>query len=85
MSYLLPCNLDSILFKPFLIHIKISIKDNTDFFVKCSRESKLDIILTTFDVADIEYWLDKFPETLNRILFKEFFLESLKFISEKTI
>lgn len=45
----------------------------------------MDIILTTFDVVDIEYWLDEFPETLNRILFKEFFLESLEFISEKTI
>ena len=65
-----------ILLKPLLIYIKGYIKDNLDFFAKCSRENKRDTILTTFDVVGlysnipheygleaIEYWLDKFPES----------------------
>ena len=30
----------------------------------------------------IEYWLDKFPETLHPIFSKEFVLESVKFLLE---
>ena len=83
------------LLKPFLIHIKSYIKDNLDFLAKCSRENKLDTILTTFDVAGlysnipheygleaIEYWLDKYPESLHPRFSKEFVLESVKFTLE---
>ena len=88
-------NLVDILLKPFLIHIKSYIKDNLDFLAKCSRENKWDTILTTFDVVGlysnipheygleaIEYWLDKFPESLHPRFPKEFVLESVKFILE---
>ena len=88
-------NLVDILLKPFLIHIKSYIKDNLDFLVKCSRENKRDTILTTFDVVGlysniphkygleaIEYWLDKFPESLHPRFSKEFVLGSVKFILE---
>ena len=89
-------NLVDILLKPFLIHIKSYIKDNLDFLAKCSRENKWDTILTTFDVVGlysnilheyglehIEYWLDKFAESLHLRFPREFVLESVKFISEK--
>ena len=88
-------NLVDILLKPFLIHIKNYIKDHLDFLAKCSREDKWDTILTTFDVVRlyssipheygleaIEYWLDKFPESLSPRFSKEFVLESIKFILE---
>ena len=71
-------NLVDILLKPFRIHIKSFIKDNLDFLAKCSRENKWDTILTISDVVGlysnipneygleaIEYWLDKFPESLD--------------------
>ena len=86
-------NLIDILLKLFLIHIKSYIKDNLDFLTKCSRENKLDTILTTSDVVRlysnipheygleaIEYWLDKFSESLHPRFSKEFVLESVKFI-----
>ena len=88
-------NLVDILLKPFLIHIKSYIKDNLDFLAKCSRETKRDTILATFDVVGlysnipheygleaIEYWLDKFPESLHPRFSKEFVLESVEFILE---
>ena len=88
-------NLIDILLKPFLIHIKSYIKDNLDFLAKCSRENKWDTILTTFDVVGlysnipheygleaIEYWLDKFSESLHPKFSKEFVLESVKLILE---
>ena len=88
-------NLVDILLKPFLIHIKSYIKDHLDFLAKCSRENKWDTILTAFDfvrlyssipheysLEAIEYWLDKFPESLNPRFLKEFSLESIKFILE---
>ena len=88
-------NLVDILLKPFLIYIKSYINTNLDFLAKCSRENKWDTILTTFDVVGlysnipheygleaIEYWLDKFPESLHRRFPKEFVLESVKFILE---
>ena len=84
-----------LLLKQFLIHIKSYIKDNLDFLAKCSGENKWDTILTTFDVVGlysnipheygleaIEYWLDKFPESLHPRFPKEFVLESVKFILE---
>ena len=88
-------NLVDILLKPFIIHIKIYIKDNLDFLAKCSRENKRDTILTTFDVVGlysnilheygleaIEYWLDKFPESLHPRFTKEFVFENVRFILE---
>ena len=81
-------NLVDILLKPFPIYIKSYI--NLYFLAKCSRENKWDTILTTFDVVGlysnipheygleaIEYWLDKFPESLHRRFPKEFVLESV--------
>ena len=57
--------------------------------------NKWDTILTTFDFVGlysnipheygleaIEYWLDKFPESLHPRFPKEFVLESVKFILE---
>ena len=88
-------NLVDILLKPFLIHIKSYIKDNLDFLAKCSRENKWDTILTTLDVVGlysnipheyglehIEYWLDKFLESLHSRFPKELVLESVKCILE---
>ena len=88
-------NLVDILLKPFLIRIKSYIKDNLDFLAKCSREKKRNTILTTFHVVGpysnipheygleaIEYWLDKFPESLHPRFSKKFVLESVKFILE---
>ena len=46
-------NLVDIFLKPFLIHIKRYIKTNLDFLGKCSRENKLDTILTTYDVVGL--------------------------------
>ena len=87
-------NLVDILLKPFLVHIKSYI----DFLAKCSRENKWDTILTTFDVVGlysnisheygleaIEYWLDKFPESLRPIFPQESVLESVKFILENNL
>ena len=84
-----------ILLKPFLIHIKSYIKYNLDFLAQCFRENKWDTILTTFDTVGlysnipheygleaIEYWLDKFAESLHPRFPKEFVLESVKFILE---
>ena len=83
-------NLVDILLKPLLLDIKSYIKDNLDFLTKCSRENKWDTILTTFDVVEvysnipheygleaIEYWLDKFPESLHPRFSKGFVLASL--------
>ena len=88
-------NLTDILLKPFLIHIKSYIKDNLDFLAKCSRENKWDTISTTFHIVGlysnipheygpeaIEYWLDKFPESLHPRFAKECVLESVKSILE---
>ena len=79
-------NLVDILLKPFLIHVKSYIKDNLDFLAKCFRENKWDTILTTFDTVGlhsnipheygleaIEYWLDKFPESLHRDFLRNLF------------
>ena len=79
----------------FLIHIKSYIKDNLDFLEKCSRETKWDTVVTTFDVVGlysnipheygleaVEYWLGKFSESLHPRFSKEFVLESVKFILE---
>ena len=75
--------------------MKSYIKDNLDFLAKCSWENKWNIILTTFDIVGlhsnilhqydleaIEYWLDKFPQSLHPRFSKEFVLESVKFILE---
>ena len=88
-------NLIDILLKLFLIHIKSYMKDNLDFLAKCYRENKWDTILRTFDVVElyseiaheygleaIEYWLDKFSESLHPRFLKEFVLESVKFLLE---
>ena len=89
-------NLIDILLKPFLIDIKSYIKDNLDFLAKCSRENKWETISTTFDFVGlfsnipheygleaIEYWLDKFPESLHSRFSKAFVLENVKFILEE--
>ena len=58
-------------------------------------ENKWNTILTTFEVAGlnsnipheygleaIEYWLDKFPESVHQIFSKEFVSASVKFVLE---
>ena len=77
------------------MHVKSYIKDNLDFLAKCSRENKWDTILTTLDFVGlysnipleyrleaIEYWLDKFHESLHPRCSTEFVFESVKFVSE---
>ena len=79
-------NLIDILLKPFLIHIKSYIKDNLDFLAKCSRKNTIlglySNIPHKYGLEAIEYWLDKFSESLHPTFPKEFVLESVKFILE---
>ena len=79
--------------KPLLMHVKSYIKDSTDFLNKCKRKLSSKTLLTTFDVCSlytsiphdlgieaIEYFLDKYPNTIDKLFKKEFILEGLKFI-----
>ena len=72
-------NLVDIILKPFLIHTNSYIKDNLDFLAKCSRKSKWDTILTTFEVvgpSKYHPWI----WSLHQRFCMEFVLESVKFI-----
>ena len=81
--------------KPYLIHIKSYVKDNLDFLKKCSCENSDSTTLVTFDVKSlytsiphnygleaINFWIDKYPNSLHSRFSKEFILESTKFIFE---
>lgn len=46
-------NLVYILLKPVLAYVKSYIKHNLNFVAKCSRETKWDTILTTFDLVGL--------------------------------
>ena len=86
-------NLIDIPLKPFLLHVKSYVKDNIDFFSKCSRENCEDTLLVTFDVVNLctnipqtfelgalDYWLENYSESLHARFNKKFVSECAKFI-----
>ena len=88
-----PSDLVDKLLKPYIKYIKSYVRDDLDFLSKVSRKNDKKLLLTTFDVVGlytniphnygleaINYWLDKFPETLNSRFNKSFIIESTEFI-----
>ena len=81
--------------KPFLIHIKSYVKDNSDFLKKYSCKNNGTTILVTFDVKSlytsiphdygieaINFRTEKHSQTLHSIFSREFVFESIKTMLE---
>ena len=79
--------------KPFLLYVKVYVKDNLDFLSKCSQQNYEDALLVTFDVVNLytniphtfglealDYWLENHSESLHARFNKEFVSECAKFI-----
>ena len=90
-------NLIDILLKPLFLHVKRYVKDNLDFLSKYPRENYENILLLTFDVADLytnishtfglealDYWLENHPENFRARFNKRFVLECAKCISQNS-
>ena len=84
--------LDQIL-KPLLKHVKSYLKDTIDFLNKFNRKVKQNTILATFDVSSLytsiphelglkalKFFLEKFPDTVDKRFSKEFILEASNFV-----
>ena len=84
-----------IILKPLLIHIKSYVKDNLDFWRKCSQKNNDTTTLVKFDVKNlytsithdygleaISFWIDKHPDSLHSRFSKGFVMESIKIILE---
>ena len=79
--------------KPFLLYVKVYVKDNLDFLSKRSQQNYEDALLVTFDVVNLytniphtfglealDYWLENHSESLHARFNKEFVSECAKFI-----
>ena len=74
------------------------LRDTTDFLNNIPENVPKDTILASFDIESlysniphalgleaIDYWLEKYPETLNPRFTKEFILDGIKLILENNI
>lgn len=86
-------NLLDILLKPFIANIRSYVRDTVDFLNTLPKQVSQDSVFVSFDATNlysniphelgleaIEYWLDRFPNSLHYRYSKKFVLESLKLI-----
>ena len=86
-------NFLDILLKPITKQISSHLKDTTDFLRKLPDTTKDNTILVTCDIESLysnishelglealEFWLDRYPDTIPSRFTKEFLLDSMKFI-----
>ena len=91
-------NLIDILLRPFTKHVTSYLRDTTDFLNNIPENVPKDTILVSFDIESlysniphalgleaVDYWLEKYPETLNPRFTKEFILDGIKLILENNI
>ena len=91
-------NLIDILLRPFTKHVTSYLRDTTDFLNNIPENVPKDTILVSFDIDSlysniphalgleaVDYWLEKYPETLNPRFTKEFILDGIKLILENNI
>ena len=86
-------NFIDILLKPLVSYVTSFVRDDFDFLTHLPEKLPLESVFVTYDVnslytniphdeglKSIEFWIDKYPNTINSRFSKEFILDAIKFI-----